>query len=78
MTIHGEYGDVKSIECTAKPMAEIVQDGALKSGIQRATVLEDWVPANCPRVANYTSERQLGCVSCSHSLIEYPGGMIEC
>ena len=78
MTIHGEYGNVKSIERTAEPRVEIVQESVLNSEIQRAKVLEDWVPANCPRVANYSSERQLGCVSCSHSLIEYPGGMIEC
>lgn len=77
MAIFGEMGEIDSITCDANPHEEVVVNGEVAVEIKRATILEDWVPANCPRV-NYSPERKIGCISCSHSLIDYENGMIEC
>lgn len=78
MAIYGEYGEIESIGCTAEPQAEVVSNGEVAVEIKRATILEDWVPANCPRQSLFNPQRQIGCVSCSHSLIDYENGIIEC
>lgn len=73
---YGEYGLVEGIDCSAQPEEDVVLDGSLLV-VPPADALEDWVPANCPRRPGFSSTLELGCLSCSHSVIEYVDGFIE-
>lgn len=78
MAIYGDMGAVESIECGATPMLVVVTEGQVVSEITRADMLDDWVPANCPRHVSFNPIRQIGCVSCGHAVIEYDNGIMEC